>query len=85
MNTNTKENLIASVKTTALEYLAVINKIKLLKAKWDAVDGSSLIGNEDDLGDGITGAELKTLGANLLTAAAEFDKGMNTNTYTVLG
>jgi len=85
MNTNTKDNLIATVKTTALEYLSVINKIKLLKAKWDAVDGSSLIANDADLGDGVSGADLKTLGANLLTAAAEFDKGMNTNTYKVLG
>lgn len=86
MNANTIANLQNETVAVIKRFNEVIGDITDLKLKYDAVDGSNIIGDGDVLNTGVTGLEFKTAITSLDTMKNAYTgNGHKTNLYKVTG
>lgn len=85
-NANLKTNLQNDAISVIKRFNDVIGDIADLKLKYDAVDGSTLYDDADELDYGVTGAELKAAIGSLDTMKNAYTgSGHKTNLYTITG
>ena len=85
MNEQTKANLVTRGTKLLNDYKVLCNDIASLEMYWNAVDGSTLIANADNLGNNVSGATFKTAMANLLGVLTAYKAGIATNVHKVIG